>query len=84
MKGEVSMYQYIVTSKDPVNISTPFCSNMDEIKQEIISRSVDCNHVRSTYPNGFVVEMIQLSDKIIVETNRELIDNGNGNFTVSD
>lgn len=38
----------------------------------------------NTYANGFVVEMIQLADKIIFETNRELVDNGNGKFTAPD
>ncbi len=78
------MYQYIVAADNPMTIDTPFCENLSDVKQEIISRSVDCNHIRSTYPNGFIVEMIQLLDKTIFETNRELIDNGNGHFTVSD
>lgn len=78
------MYQYIVEAGNKMTINTPFCENLSDVKQEIISRSVDCTHMRSTYPNGFIVESIQLTDKTIFETNRELIDNGNGHFTVSD
>lgn len=78
------MYQYIVTADNPMTIDTPFCKSKSDIKEEIISRSVDCTHMRMTYPNGFIVEIIQLADKTIFESNRELIDNGNGHFTVSD
>ena len=40
--------------------------------------------MRSTYPNGFIVETITLADRIIIETNRELLNNGEGHFTVLD
>lgn len=78
------MYQYIVTAEHQMTIDTPFCENLSEVKQEVISRSVDCTHMRNTYPNGFVVDIIQFTDKTLFETNRELIDNGKGHFTVSD
>lgn len=77
------MYQYIATNDNPITIDTSFCDSLSDVKQEIISRSVDCTHMRMTYPNGFVVDTIQLIDKTVFETNRELIDNGNGKFTVS-
>ena len=67
-----------------MTIDTPFCKSKSDIKEEIISQSVDCTHMRMTYPNGFIVEIIQLADKTIFESNRELINNGNGHFTVSD
>lgn len=52
------MYQYIVEADNKMTIDTPFCKNLSDVKQEIISRSVDCTHMRSTYPNGFIVESI--------------------------
>lgn len=78
------MYQYIATQDSPISIDTPFCNNLSDVKKEILSQSEECTHIRSTYANGFVVEMIQLADKIIFETNRELVDNGNGKFTAPD
>lgn len=78
------MYQYIIKTGNKMTIDTPFCKSKSDIKEEIISRSVDCTHMRMTYPNGFIIEIITFADKIVYETNRELIDNGNGHFTVSD
>jgi len=52
------------------------------IQQKTLRHTADCIHHRSTYPNGFVIEMIEYADKIIIKTNRELKDDGNGNFTV--
>lgn len=79
------MYEYTILSGSECNVDTSgFCNDFSEIKQELLSQTPECLHRRSTYPNGFVIEMIQYADKIIVKTNRELIDNGNGNFTVSD
>ncbi len=78
------MYQYIITKGQSINIETPFCKNFADVQQETISKSVDCVHMRSTYPNGFIVETITLTDRIIIETNRELLNNGEGHFTVLD
>ncbi|QJU14128.1 hypothetical protein HL650_06445 [Blautia pseudococcoides] len=77
------MYEYTFTAGSENNIDTKgFCNNFSEILQETLQHTADCIHHRSTYPNGFVIEMIEYADKIIVKTNRELKDNGNGNFTV--
>lgn len=78
------MYQYTITADTPMTIDTSFCKNLSDVKQDIITQSADCIHRKSTYPNGFAVEMIQSADKIVLKTNRELIDNGDGRFTVSD
>lgn len=78
------MYQYIATEENPMIIDTSFCKSLADIKKEVISHSAECSHIRTSYPNGFVVDMITLADKIIFETNRKLIDCGNGKFTVSD
>lgn len=78
------MYEYILTN-GKMNIDTkPFCKELSEVKIETLSHTVDCVHMRSTYPNGFIYESLTYADKIIFRTNRELRDNGDGTFTVLD
>lgn len=77
------MFEYIFTAGSDCTIDTEgFCKDFSEIKQETLQHTPDCIHRRSTYPNGFIIEMIEYADKIIIKTNRELKDNGNGTFTV--
>lgn len=68
------MFEYIFTPDNPpgeINTSD-FCSNIQEIKQETISQTQECIHRRSTYPNGFILEVEQYDKKIIFRTNWEL------------
>lgn len=78
------MFEYIFTPDNPPGeINTAgFCDNIQEIKQEIISQTQECIHRRSTYPNGFILEVEQYDKKIIFRTNWELKQSEDGNFTV--
>lgn len=78
------MFEYVFTSevKSGTVDTTGFCDDFKDIKQEILSQTPECIHKRSTYPNGFVLEVEQYSDRFIVRTNWELSDNGDGTFSV--
>jgi hypothetical protein len=74
------MYEYVLKAGSDVLVKTPFNIDFNDIKR-VVTQAV--NHIISvsTYPNGLVVEIDQYADKIILRSNRELIDNGDGTFT---
>lgn len=79
------MYEYKIKSGSEFSIDTSsFCEDFKDIKHEKISMDSGCICMRSTYPNGFIVDVEEYADKIILKTNRELINNGNGTFSVSE
>lgn len=78
------MYEYVITDGKCTIDTSGFCSTMENVKQETLSKTPDCVHMRFTYPNGFIFESITYADKIIYRTNKELKDNGNGTFIVLD
>lgn len=73
------MYNYIF--KEHVIVLTPFCTNASEIKTEMDIHN-NYFHVKSTYPNDFILESTTYSDKIIVKSNKELTDNKDGTVSV--
>ncbi|MCU7201364.1 hypothetical protein [Turicibacter sanguinis] len=74
------MYKYTFTSD--VNIKTPFgITDFNSIRKEI-TQTAECITNKSTYPNGFVIEMKQFADRIEVASSHELIDNGDGSLSV--
>lgn len=62
-------------------ILTPFVKSFSDIEIET-KESYGVITNKSKYPNGFVLEMEQRSGFIIIKTNKPLIDNGDGTFTV--
>lgn len=78
------MFEYVFTpeTKSGTVDTTGFCDNFNEITQEILLDNPECIQKRSTYPNGFILETEQYADKIIIRTNWELFDNGDGTFSV--
>lgn len=75
------MFEYVFTEGKKIH-TDGFCKDFQEIKQEILKNTAECIHRRSTYPNGFIVEVEQYSSKIIIRTNWELVDNKDGSFNV--
>lgn len=73
------MYKYIFNKH--VIVLTPFCTNASEIKT-VMDIHKNYFHVKSTYPTGFILESTTYKDKVIVESNRELIDNKDGTVSV--
>ena len=62
--------------------TTGFCKDFSEVKNETISQTPECIHRRSTYPNGFVIEILQYPDKMILRTNRLLLKKDDKTFTI--
>ncbi len=78
------MYNYSFNSSDGnIVIKTPKVDNFSDIKKEI-KQSVDCVINHSIYPNGLDITMSQLSDKIIISSNKELLKNNDGTYSFKD
>lgn len=76
------MGEYVYTfAGTEAKIHTPFCSNLNEIINEF-TQTPECIQTISKYPNGFVIEMNQYADMIIVKTNKRLLANQDGTFSV--
>lgn len=78
------MYNYSFTEADGnVVIKTPKVNNFSDIKKDI-KQSEDCIINHSIYPNGLDITMSQLSDKIIISANKELVKNDDGTYSFND
>lgn len=74
------MFKYeLKTSKE---VLTPFCNDFKQIKSKVISSSSECLHKLSVYPNGFILETLQYRNKVILITNKPLINNNDGTLSV--
>ena len=74
------MFEYTFSIGE-TKIITPFVDNLNDIKKTITQTSEYVKNV-STYPNGFIIEMVQYSDRIEVKSNKELIANDDGSYSV--
>ncbi|AQW25656.1 hypothetical protein ACV30Q_04645 [Clostridium perfringens] len=75
------MFEYTLTDGE-LNINTPFCKDFSQVENEVISSTPDSVHIKSKYPNGFTIEYLAYSNKIIFKTNKPLIKNPDGSFDV--
>ncbi len=73
------MFEYTFTKE--VEILTPFKCNFSDIKKEI-TQTPDFIRNHSTYPNGVILDMYQYFDKVVIKSNKKLIDNNDGTVTV--
>lgn len=64
-----------------LQIKNPKNLDFDSIKKNII-QTAGCITTTLTYPNGFVITMVQTADEIKVSSNRPLIDNGDGTMSI--
>lgn len=64
-----------------INIKNPQNCDFNSIKKEI-TQTADGITTILTYPNGFVMKMIQTADGVNVQTSRPLIDNGDGTYVI--
>lgn len=77
------MYTYVISGQSELKIDvSTFCSPDDGAEWKIVERTSEYVRSRLTYPNGFVVDAFQYPGKIVINSNYELIDNGNGKFNV--
>lgn len=63
------------------SILTPGVSSVSEIRNEILHQDPETIITRSTYPNGFVIEMETHAGSITCRCNQPLVDNGDGTLT---
>ena len=77
------VYNYIVHVGESFNIKTPGNHTLNDIVKNIKSdESIIIND--SLYPDGFKIKMTQLANKIIITTNKELIKNSDGSYSIKD
>ena len=76
------VYNYIIHISESFNIKTPGNHSFDDITKHLKSDDgIIINH--SLYPDGFDIKMTQLSNKIIITTNMELIENEDGSYSIN-
>ena len=75
------MFIYEITGNTELKIHTPFVKNYDDIKNDVVQTANYTNNI-SRYPNGAVLELHQYSNKIIINSNVELIANPDGSYTL--
>ena len=73
------MFEYTFDPNEDIKILTSFDAKQ---MNKVVTLSGEVTHNLLTYSNGFIVEMIEYPDKIILKSNRELIDNGDGTMDV--
>lgn len=78
------MYNYSFSETDGnVVIKTPKVDNFQDIKKDL-KQDNECIINHSIYPNGLDITMTQLSDKIIISSNKKLVKNDDGSYSFED
>ena len=77
----MAMYVYSVKGGKTLTIHTPHCQNFSEVKNTIREQSQDKMVMRSEYPDGLTLEIIQTVQEVVVYSNRELTENPDGSFS---
>ncbi len=77
------MYNYSVNIDEKFVIKTPNVKSLSDIKVEH-KQTEDCIINHSIYPNGADITMIQLTNKIVISSNKELIKNNDGTYSFKD
>ncbi|WP_167957932.1 hypothetical protein [Anaerosporobacter faecicola] len=54
---------------------------LSDIKVDVIQTD-DCIITTNTYPNGFVLKMIQKADEVKIQTSSPMINNNDGTFSI--
>lgn len=76
-------YQYFQFAGDPeFKIHTDWGYEISEIKKNIISQTPDSIIYESEYPNGFKILVEQTAGSFMYRTNKPLIQNVDGSFSV--
>lgn len=73
------MNTYLI--KGNFELLTPNVERLDDIQKEIV-QSAECIKNISTYPDGTILEITQFADRTIIKSNREIVENGDGRFTL--
>lgn len=74
------MFNYSVNLDEKITIKTPNVNSLSDIKIEH-KQTPGCIINHSIYPDGTDVTFSQLSDKIIISSNKELVKNDDGTYS---
>ncbi len=74
------MYNYSVNANEKLTIKTPDVEKFSDIKIEN-KQTKDCIVNHSIYPDGTDVTFTQLANKIIISSNKELVQNDDGSYS---
>lgn len=74
------MFNYSVNINEKITIRTPNVKSLSDIKVEH-KQTDECIINHSVYPDGTDVTFSQLSDKIIISSNKELVKNADGTYS---
>lgn len=74
------MFTYVFKGTD-CTITAPWLSDISQIKKDIV-QTPKRNTMKATYPNGVVLEFEQTATETIVYSNRPLVQNSDGSYTV--
>ena len=77
------MFNYSVKPGEQFKLNTPGVNSLDEIKKEF-KQTTECIINHSIYPTGLDITFTQLADKIIISSNKELIRNEDGSYSVQE
>ncbi|MCU5129347.1 hypothetical protein ACRS8Y_01830 [Bacillus paranthracis] len=76
-------YKYTYCQFDgEIKINTNFGIDFSEIQQNTIEHSSERIIQESIYPNGFAIKFEQEADSIIIHTNKELIAETDGSYSI--
>lgn len=74
-------YVYFVTADtENIEILTPWCKSLNDVKKEVLHQSPGHIVYHTVYPNGLDL-LFDQTERVVVRSNRPLIDNGDGTFT---
>ena len=74
------MFEYTFT-KPSLKIDIPVSFDYDNAEKQIIQKP-EYTHIIVNYPNGFIFESIKYSDRMVIKTNKPLIEIEQDKFTV--
>lgn len=74
------MYTYIFEGKN-CSISAPWITDMSQVKTESAQTPTKIT-MRATYPNGVILDITQEATKSTIYSNRQLIQNEDGSYTI--
>ncbi|MPW25726.1 hypothetical protein GC105_07980 [Alkalibaculum sp. M08DMB] len=73
------MFEYTFEANEDIKLLTSH--NLQQVNKKVITYE-NFTSTFLTYADGFSVEMKEYTDKVIIKSNRELVENGDGTLDV--
>ena len=74
-----AFFTYIIESGAELKIHTPGIEDFSQINTQTVQRA-DCIFMQSDYPIGWHIEAEQYTDRIVLYSNKPLVQNADGSF----